>query len=117
MILPYWSFSEVMSQNTHTHTHTYIYIYDTHTYIYIYVYIPLFCILLMEGHTAIEHVLRPAIFWGCVQHKVLIPFQCFGITNQSRIQGSRCPSRTCLGSIQLAHTGYLLGELTVTELI
>jgi len=30
----------------------------------------------------------------------------------SHLQGSRCSSRTCLGSIQLAHTGYVLEELT-----
>ena len=69
--------------------------------VYIYMYIPPFCVLLMEGHTRIEQVLRPAIFWDCVQHKVVTTFQHFGITNQSCLQGSRCPSRTCLGSIQL----------------
>jgi hypothetical protein len=41
-----------------------------------------FGILLMERHTEIEHVLRPALFWDCTQHKVVIPF-CFGITSQS----------------------------------
>ena len=33
------------------------------------IYIPPFCILLMEEHTEIEQVLRPAIFWDCTQHK------------------------------------------------
>ena len=67
--------------------------------------------------TEIEQVLRPANFWDCVQHKAVIPFQHFGITNRSCLQGSRCPSRTCLGSIQLAHTWCLWDELTVTERI
>ena len=58
--------------------------------------------------TEIEHVLRPAIFWDCVQHKVVIPFHCIGITNQSYLQRSRCPSRTCLLSGQLAHTWCLM---------
>jgi len=75
-------------------------------------YIPPFGILLMERHTEIGQVLRPATFWDCVQHKVIIPFQRFGITNRSLLQGSRCASRTCIGSIQLAHTGHLLEELT-----
>jgi len=26
----------------------------------------------MEGHTEIEQVLRPAVFWDCAQHKVVI---------------------------------------------
>jgi len=71
----------------------------------------------MEGHTAIEHVLRSAIFWYCTQHKVVIPFQHFGLNNQSHLQGSRWSSRTCLDSRQPAHTGCLLEQLTVTELI
>jgi len=71
----------------------------------------------MEGHTEIEQVLRPAIFGDCTQHKVVIPFRRFGIPNWSRLQGSRCPSRTCLDSRQPAHTGCPLEELTVTELI
>jgi hypothetical protein len=71
----------------------------------------------MEGHTEIEQVLRPAIFWDCMQHKVVILFQHFGITNQSHLQGSVCLSRTCLDSRQPAHTGCLLEELTVTAYI
>ena len=67
--------------------------------------------------TEIEHVLRHPIFWNFAQHKAVIPFWLFGITIRSCLQGSRCPSRTCLGSIQLAHTGCLLEELIVTELI
>ena len=81
------------------------------------IYIPPFRVLVMEVHTELEHVLRPAIIWYCAQHKVVILFQCFGITNQSHLQGSRWPSRTCLDSRQPAHTGCLLEELTVTELI
>jgi hypothetical protein len=38
----------------------------------------------MEGHTEIEHVLRPAVFLDYTQHKVVITFQCFGITNMSK---------------------------------
>ena len=50
-----------------------------------------FCIgpfgnLLMERHTEIEYVLRPALFLDCMQHKVVIPFRCFGITDQSHLQ-------------------------------
>ena len=78
------------------------------------IYIPTFCVLLMEGHTEFEDVLRPSIFWDCMLHKVVILFQRFGITNRSHLQGSRRPSRTCLDSRQPAHTGCLLEELTVT---
>ena len=80
-------------------------------------YIRPFGILLMEIHTEIEHVLRPAVFWDCTLHKVVIPFWCFGITNRSHLQGSRCPRRTCLDSRQPAHTWCFLGELTFPELI
>jgi hypothetical protein len=55
--------------------------------------------------------------WDCMQHKVVIPFGHFGITNQSHLQGSRCPRRICLDSRQPAHTWCLLEELTFTELI
>ena len=81
----------------------------------VHIYSP-FCILLMEGYRNWTF-LRPTILWNCVQHEMLIPFQRFRITNLSHLQGSRCPSRTCLDSIQLAHTGCVLEELTVTELI
>jgi len=80
------------------------------------IYIPPCGILLMARHTEIEHVLRPAHFWDCTQHRVVIPFQLFGITNQCHLQGSRCPSRTCLDSTQPAHTGCLLEELTKNQL-
>jgi hypothetical protein len=81
------------------------------------IYIQPIHILLTEGHTEIEHVLRLAFFWDFTQHNVVIAFWNFWITNQSHLQGSRCPRRTCLGSRQPAHTGCLLEELTVTELI
>jgi hypothetical protein len=81
------------------------------------IYSPPFGILLMEGHTEIEQVLRPAIFWDCTKHKVVILFQRFGITNRSHLQGSSCPSTTCLDSTQPALTGCLLEQLTVIELI
>ena len=68
------------------------------------IYICPFSILLMERHTEIEHVLGPALFWYCTQHKVVIPLHSFGITNWSRLEGSRCPRRTCLDSRQPAHT-------------
>jgi len=80
-------------------------------------YIWPFGILLMERHTKIEHVLRPAVFWDCTQRRVVIPFWCFGITNRSHFQGSSCPRRTCLDSRQPARTGCLLEQLTVTELV
>jgi hypothetical protein len=80
-------------------------------------YIWPFGILLMEWHTEIEHVLRPALFMDCIQHEVVIPFRCFWIANRFHLQGSRCPSRTCLDSSQPAHTGCLLEEVTVNELI
>jgi len=38
-------------------------------------YIGSFGILLMERHTDIEHVWRPALFWDCTQHEVVIPFR------------------------------------------
>ena len=96
MILPHQTFSEVISQNIHIFNH-----FAFSSWI----------------DTEIEHVLRPAVFWNCAQHIVVIPFWHFGITSWSCLQWSRCPSRTCLGSRQLAHTGCLLEELTVTELI
>jgi len=68
-----------------------------------------FDILLMERHTEIEHALRSALFWDCMQRRVVIPFLLFGITNRSHLQGSGCPRST-----QPAHTGCLLEELTVT---
>jgi len=52
--------------------------------------------------------------WGSL--KVVILFR-FGITSRSHLQGSSCPSRTCLDSRQPACTGCLLEQLTVTELI
>jgi hypothetical protein len=65
------------------------------------IYIWPFGILLMERHTEIEHVLRPAVFWDCTQYRVVIAFRYFWITNQSHLQGSRCPTRTCLDSRRL----------------
>jgi hypothetical protein len=56
-------------------------------YVTEHIYIQPFGILLMERHTEIEYVLRPALFGDCMQHKVVIPFWCFGITNQSLLQG------------------------------
>jgi len=76
-----------------------------------------FGILLMERYTEIEHVLRPAFFVDCTQHRVVIPFPLFGITDRSHLQGSRCRRRTYLDSRQPAFTRCLLEELTVTELI
>ena len=86
-------------------------------YVTKHLYIWPFGILLMERHTEIEHVLRHALFWNCTQQKVVILFWYFGITNQSQLQASRCPRRTCLDSRQPARTGCLLDELNVTELI
>jgi len=74
-------------------------------------------ILLMDRYAKIEHVLRPAVFWDCTRHRVVIPFWCFGITNQSHLRGSRCPTRTCLDSRQPARTGCVLEQLTVNELV
>jgi len=65
-------------------------------YVTEHIYIWPFGILLLERHTEIEHVLRPGLFWDCMQYKVVIPFWCFKITNQSHLQGSRCPRRTVL---------------------
>ena len=47
------------------------------------IYILAFGLLLMEGLTEIEHILRPAHFWDCTQHRVVISFGYFGITSQS----------------------------------
>ena len=80
------------------------------------IYIPPFGILTV-GHTEIEHILRPALFLDFMQHRVVIPFQHFGITSWSHLQGSSCPRRTCLDSRQPAHAWCLLGELTVAELM
>ena len=81
------------------------------------IYIGPFGILLIKRHTGIEHVMRPALFWDCTQRNVVIPFRCSGITNQSHLQGSSCPTRTCLDSRQPARTGCVLEQLTVTELV
>jgi len=37
----------------------------------------------MEGLAEIEHVSRPAHFWDCTQHRMVISFGCFWITGQS----------------------------------
>jgi hypothetical protein len=76
-----------------------------------------FSILLMEKHSEIEHVLRPVLFWVCMQHKLVILSQHSRITNRSHFQGSRCPRRTCHDSRQPAHTWCLLEELIDTGLI
>jgi hypothetical protein len=81
------------------------------------IYIRPFGILLTKEHTEIKHVSGPALFLDFKQPKVVIPFWNFGITNQSHLQGSRCPSRTWLDSRQPAHTWWLLVELIVIELI
>jgi hypothetical protein len=80
-------------------------------------YIGPFGIPLMETPTEIEHVLGPVALWNCTQHEVIITFRCFGTTSQSNLEGLRCPRRTCFDSRQPAHTGCLLGGLTVTEFI
>jgi hypothetical protein len=72
------------------------------------IYIRPYGILLTEEHTEIEHVLWSAVFWFCTQHIMVIPFWCFGITDRSHFQGSRCPRRTCLDSRKPAHTWCLL---------
>ena len=54
-------------------------------YVTEHIYIWPFGILLMERHNEIEHVLRPAVFRDCMQHKAVIPFPYFGIINQSHL--------------------------------
>jgi len=81
------------------------------------IYIPPFGIVLMEGNTETEHILRPTPFLDCMQHKLVIAFWRLGITIRSHFQGSRCQRRTCLDSRQPAQTWCLLEKLTVTELI
>jgi hypothetical protein len=53
-------------------------------------------VILLTGHAEIEHVLGPAVFLDFTQYKVVIPFQCFGITSWSHLQRSRCPRRNVL---------------------
>ena len=65
-------------------------------YVTEHIYIRPFGILLMERYTEIEHVLRPAVFQNCMQHRVVIPFRHFGISNWSPLQGSSYPRGTCL---------------------
>jgi hypothetical protein len=57
-----------------------------------------------------KDTLKLNLYFGqdCTQHRVVIPFQLFGITNWSHLQGSRCPRRTYLDSREPAHTGYQL---------
>jgi hypothetical protein len=47
------------------------------------IFIPPFGIYLIEGLSEIERVLRLAQFWDSRQHRVVILFRSFGITNQS----------------------------------
>ena len=94
-------------------TLVYIFWSNVTEHIYMFHHLPFSC----WKDTEIEQFLRPVIFWDCAQHKVEIPFHRFRITNLSHLQVSRCPNRTCLGSIQPAHTGCVLEELTVTELM
>jgi len=47
----------------------------------------------MERHYEIVHFFRPAVFWDCTQYKVVIPFECLGITNQSHLPVSGFPRR------------------------
>jgi hypothetical protein len=54
-------------------------------YVTEHIYIWPFGILLMEGHIEIEHVLRPGLFWDCMQQKVVLPFWYFGIADQSHL--------------------------------
>jgi hypothetical protein len=63
-------------------------------YVTEHIYIWPFGILLLERHTEIERVSRPAVSEYFTQHKVLNPFQWFRITNQSQLQGTICPRRT-----------------------
>jgi len=58
----------------------------------------------MEVHTETEQVLRPAVIWDCVQHKVVIVFQHFGITSQSHPQGQAVPVQYVL----IAHSLHIL---------
>ena len=78
-------------------------------YVCIYIYIPPSGILLSERHW--NWCFETYYILGLCADKMVIPF-CFGITNRSCLQGSRSCSRTCLGNIQLAHIGCLLGGLT-----
>jgi hypothetical protein len=79
------------------------------------IYIPPFGILLMEENTEIEHILRPTVFWDCMQHKLVIPFRCLGITVRFHFQGSRCQKRTCLYSslhiLDICYRSWLLLSL------
>jgi hypothetical protein len=68
------------------------------------IYIWPFSILLTEGHTKIEDVVRPVVFWDCTQHKVVIRCWYFVITSLSHLRVSRWPIRTCLDSRQPANT-------------
>jgi hypothetical protein len=42
------------------------------------IYIRTFDLLLTEGHSKIEHVFGPALFWYFTQHKFVIPFWYLG---------------------------------------
>jgi len=58
----------------------------------------------MERYTEIEQVLRPAIFWDCTKHKVVILFLHFGLTNWSHLQGQAVPVEHVL----IAHSLHIL---------
>ena len=55
----------------------------------------------MERHTEIEHVLRPALAWDCMEYKVVIPFGHFGINNRSHLQCSNVQEEHVLIAVSL----------------
>ena len=69
--------------------------------------------ILMEEHTEIEHVLRPALFMDFMQYSLVIPFQLFWITNRSYFM-VHMPKNKCHNRRQPTHTGCLLEEMTIT---
>jgi len=47
----------------------------------------------MERNNEVEHVLRPVLFWDCTKYKLVMLFECLGITNLSHLPVSGFPRR------------------------
>ena len=54
-----------------------------------------------------NHHVRSALFWDITQHRVVIPYRCFGTTYWSRVQRSRYPKRENLAQLKLTETSFL----------
>ena len=89
---PFGCTTEMLNRESRTHPLTceVMWIYPSRQsflwdYVTEHIYIWPFGVLLMERHNEIKHVLRSALFWDCMHHRVVIVFWCFGISNGSHL--------------------------------